>query len=101
MHATLESLQTIIVEVKALLNDRPLTYPSSDINGLNPITPSHLLQGRRIVKLLHTDVQEDEIYDPIYTTSTFDIRGRAKKQALLLQHFTARWKQEYLRTPIE
>ena len=25
-HATLESLQTIIVEVEALLNDRPLTY---------------------------------------------------------------------------
>ena len=61
-HATLESLQTIIVEVEALLNDHPLTYASSDIKDLNPINPSHLLHGRRIVKLPHTSVQEDEIF---------------------------------------
>ena len=91
-HATLESLQTIIIEVEALLNDRSITYASCDINDLNPITPSHLLHGRRIVKLPHTDVQEDEIY----TTGASEIRQRAKKQALILQHFATRWRCEYL-----
>ena len=95
-HATLESLQTIIVEVEALLNDRPLTYALSDINDLNPITPSHLLHGRRIVKLPHTSVQEDEICDPNFITGGSEIRHRAKKQALILQHFENRWKREYL-----
>ena len=38
-HATLESLQTIIVEVEALLKDCPINYASSDIDDLNPITP--------------------------------------------------------------
>ena len=95
-HATLESLQTIIAEVEALLNDRPLTYASSDINDLNPITPSHLLHGRRIVKLPHTSVQEDEICDPNFITGGSEIRHRAKKQVLMLQHFENRWKREYL-----
>ena len=95
-HATLESLQTIIVEVEVLLNDCPLTYASSDINDLNPITPSHLLHGRRIVKLPHTSVQEDEICDPNFITGGSEIRHRAKKQALILQHFENRWKREYL-----
>ena len=67
-HATLESLQTIIVEVEALLNDRLLIYASSDIKDLNPITPSHLPHGRRIVKLPHINVQEDEIHGPDFTT---------------------------------
>ena len=95
-HATLESLQTIIVEVEALLNDRPLTYASSNINDLNPITPSHLLHGRRIVKLPHTSVQEDEICDPNFINGGSEIRHRAKKQALIFQHFENRWKLEYL-----
>lgn len=65
-HATLESIQTIIVEVKALLNDRPLTYTSSDINDPEPITPAHLVYGKRIVPLPHSEVQGDEINDPDY-----------------------------------
>ncbi|XP_065918802.1 uncharacterized protein [Dysidea avara] len=97
-HATLESLQTIIVEVEALLNDRPLTYVSSDIKDLNPITPSQLLHGRRIVKLPHINVQEDEIHDPDFTTGASEIRHRAKKQALILKHFATRWNHEYLTT---
>ena len=38
-HATLESLQTIIVEVEAVLNNRPLTYVSPDVEDMEPITP--------------------------------------------------------------
>lgn len=95
-HATLESLQTIIVEVEALLNDRPITYASSDIDDLNPITPSHLLHGSRIVKLPHTDVQEDEIHDLDFMIGASEIRHKAKKQALIFKHFETRWKREYL-----
>ena len=44
--ATMESLQTIVVEIKAVLNNRPLTYVSSDVTDADPITLSHLLHGR-------------------------------------------------------
>ena len=35
-YATLESLQTIIVEIEALLNDRPLTHQTSEILNQSP-----------------------------------------------------------------
>jgi len=41
-------LQTLIVEVEAILNDRPLTHVSSDIEDAEPLTPAHLLHGHRI-----------------------------------------------------
>ena len=32
-HAILEGLHTIVVEVEVLLNDRPISYASSDVPG--------------------------------------------------------------------
>jgi hypothetical protein len=40
---TLSELRTIIVEIEVILNDRPLTYVSTDINDKKALTPSHLL----------------------------------------------------------
>ena len=94
-HATLESLQTIVVEVEALLNDHPLTYVSSDIDDPEPITPSHLLYGRRIVLLPHCAVQEDEFNDPDFGDVS-ELRRRARNQATVIKHFWSRWKHEYL-----
>ena len=62
-HATLESLQTIIVEVEAVLNNRPLTYFSADVNDSDPITPLHLLYGRSIISLPYQRVEDDELDD--------------------------------------
>lgn len=44
-------LQTMIVEAPAVLNDQPLTYTSSEINDTQPLTPGHLLYGRKIIRL--------------------------------------------------
>jgi len=38
-------LQTLIVEIEAVLNNRPLTYVLSDLNDPEPLTPSHMLCG--------------------------------------------------------
>lgn len=89
-HATLESLQTIVVEVEAVLNNRPLTYTSSDVTDAEPITPSHLLHGRAIVSLPHCEVQDDKVNDTTYR-ETGDIERRAKIQSQLLRHFWNRW----------
>jgi len=42
---TLTALQTLVTEVEAILNDRPITYVSSELDDLQPLTPSHLLHG--------------------------------------------------------
>ena len=89
------TLQTIVVEVEAILNDRPLTYVSSDIKDAEALTPSHLLYGRQITSLPHPLVESDEVSDPTYQSNT-DFLRKAKRVALLIQHFWQRWRLEYL-----
>ena len=36
-------LQTILTEIEATLNSRPVTYPYTDSNDGPPLTPSHFL----------------------------------------------------------
>ena len=50
-HVNLVTLQTIIDEVEATLNDHPLTYISNDISDPEPLTPAHLLHGQRLTRL--------------------------------------------------
>jgi len=89
------TLQTIVVEVEAILNDRPLTYVSSDIKDEEALTPAHLLYGRRITSLPHPPVESDEVSDPTYQTSA-DLLRRAKRVTKLIQQFWQRWRHEYL-----
>ena len=91
----LVTLQTIIVEIEAILNDHPLTYASTDIRDLDLLTPSCLLYGRRITSLPHPDVEADEVDDPTYGSDT-ELRKSAARVSLLIQNFWQRWKQEYL-----
>ena len=42
-----DELVTVLVEVEATLNSRPISYLSSEDIG-EPLTPSHLLMGRQL-----------------------------------------------------
>jgi len=44
----------------------------------------------------YISVEEDGIEDPTYGAAVNDVHLRARKQALILQHFQSRWKDEYL-----
>ncbi|XP_065918796.1 uncharacterized protein [Dysidea avara] len=92
---TLAVLQTLIAEVEAILNDRPLTYVSCELNDLEPLTPSQLLHGRRIVSLPHEQVTEQDIDDPTFGDYS-EVNQRARLQAALLSQFWSRWRHEYL-----
>jgi len=90
---TLPVLQTVIVEIEAVLNDLPLTYVSADLRDPEPLTPSHLLCGRHITSMPQA-ITNDEISDPIFGVPP--IRQMAKHQRQLIQHIEARWTREYL-----
>jgi hypothetical protein len=69
---------------------------SSDINDEEPLTPSHVLYGRRITSLpFDTPVSDDDLTDPDYGSESA-IQRRVKLQAIILQRFWKRWRHEYL-----
>ena len=54
-----DELVTVTAEIESVLNDRPLTYVSSDFNDGIVLTPSHLLCGRRISAMPPSDLDLD------------------------------------------
>lgn len=89
---TYEELLTLIVEIESIINSRPLSY-LSPIDIEQPLTPSHLLVGRRLLSIPDFRVSEDE-YDPIVTTEL--LTKRVKSLNEILKHFWKRWRNEYL-----
>ncbi|XP_068739228.1 uncharacterized protein [Montipora capricornis] len=91
-------INTILTEVEAVLNSRPLTYPYVDINGAAPLTPSHFLCGHRLLTLPDTRVSVKKS-DPDYILtdiSTKEVMKRAKYHEIVIQAFWTRWQKEYL-----
>lgn len=46
-----EVLATTMAEVESLVNSRPLTEVSSDVDGMEALTPNHFLLGRASTNL--------------------------------------------------
>lgn len=53
---TFEELATLMAQLEAILNSRPLTPMSADPRDLNALTPGHFLIGRSLVSLAEPDV---------------------------------------------
>jgi len=78
-----------------MLNDRPLTYVSTDIADPEPLTSAHLMYARRIASVLHHVDDQEEIMDPLYLSDQ-DMRKVVNKHSRLIQQSWLRWKREYL-----
>ena len=88
---TYEELLTVPTEVDGVLNSIPLTYVYGD-NIEEPLTPSHLMIGRRLLyRNLNTPPAGGSC-----SSSVTEIARRAKYLKLLLDHFWNRWQKEYL-----
>ena len=77
---SMETLQTIVTEIEAVLNDRPLTHVSSNLHDLEPLTPSHLLYGRKMTSLPYTEHYTDDdvtVVQSDQTTLTHPSRTQA------------------------
>ena len=79
-------MQTVLTEVEAQINSRPLTVVSSSSEDLAPLTPGHLAIGRSPQSLPDIDRQ----------TEKTSFGKRWKYQQTMLKHFWNRWSKEYL-----
>ena len=92
---TLSSLQTLIVEIEAHLNNRPLTYIGTDLNEPTPLTPSHLLYGRMISTVPHPTVMQDELNDEDYHDNKnlcHSLSKKAKARSLIISKIVMKTK---------
>lgn len=94
-HVTYQTLQTVVTEVEAAMNDRPLTYVTTGADDVEPLTPAHLMYGRRLKSLPNTDVYSEDINSPS-TSNHASVIKRARTQRKLIDDFKSRWKHEYL-----
>lgn len=88
-----ETLRTILYEVESTVNDRPLTYLSTDSSDPNPISPSQLLYGRRINVLPYPNDSSENVK---CEQSKETVNTNFARQCKLVEHFRNRWKLEYL-----
>ncbi len=86
---TYEELLTLLIQIEGVLNSRPLTYVDEEEN--EPLTPSHLVIGRRILSIPSEppDVGKCEV-------EKSGIVKRNKYLITILGHFWKRWSSEYL-----
>ena len=93
---SLQQLQTLVVEIESMLNDRPLTYVNSDLQDPQPLSPSHLLYGRRIQQFSHMLKDSEEVNDSSYVADSMELRKGVNRLTQLIGYFSSQWKKEYL-----
>ena len=85
-----DELDTVLVEIEAVINSRPLTYVYDDEESISySLTPSDLIYGRRIASTLNA-----AHYEVISTNQSLTKKFRHHKH--VLQQLTNQWRREYL-----
>ena len=90
-----DELLTAITEVEMVINSRPLSYISTD-DLEEPLTPSHLIVGRRLMSTPHClgcDLDDD---DELFELNPNTLTRRARHLNRTIDRFWERWRREYL-----
>ncbi|XP_043271223.1 uncharacterized protein [Venturia canescens] len=85
---TFEELTTVLVQIEACLNSRPISALSNDPCDLQPLTPAHFLVGESLVGL--PDLDATEI--PLNRLQRWQLTQR------ITQDIWRRWSTEYIST---
>ncbi|XP_074657298.1 uncharacterized protein LOC141910505 [Tubulanus polymorphus] len=93
---SLLELITIVSETEQAVNNRPISYCSSDVDDPEPLTPSHFLHGRVLTSLPHLFVSYDELTDPTLGNMPSEFEKRSVRIGSLKQHLWKRWAEEYV-----
>jgi len=83
---TIVEMMTLLSQIEAILNSRPLTPLSDDPKDLNALTPAHFLIGAPLTAYPEPDLQDVSL----------NRLTRWQCVERLKQHFWSRWSNEYL-----
>ena len=85
---TFEELLTLLTQIEAILNSRPITPVSNDATDLSCLTPGHFLVGAPLTSLP----------EPILQGLPESKMCRWQRIQRLQQNFWDRWSKDYLHT---
>ncbi|VDI73296.1 Hypothetical predicted protein [Mytilus galloprovincialis] len=89
-------MRTIIKEIEAVVNSRPLIYVGEDINSKITLTPSHFLMLNPTTGIPDVDFDlDDPDYSPLESSKEKLLKAWKKGQKLL-DSFWNLWRNEYL-----
>ncbi|XP_055909824.1 uncharacterized protein LOC129944422 [Eupeodes corollae] len=83
---TFEELSTVVADIEAILNSRPMYAMSNDPSDEEVLTPGHFLIGGPL----------NAIVEPVVTDYKMSALKRWRQLTLIKQHFWNRWSKEYL-----
>ena len=97
---TFEEFRTVVLEVEAVVNSRPLTYLYTDIQEGEPLSPAHFLSGRRLttipVRSTKEKTDDDDDLDFIPDMDREGLRRNVNKITANMARFWSCWRKEYL-----
>jgi len=83
---TFKEMSTILCQIEAILNSRPLIPQSDDVNDLNVLTPGHFLIGDQLTAVPEPDLQHIQMN----RLDRFQLMQRQ------VQEFWSKWNKDYL-----
>ena len=83
---TFEEFTTVLTQIEAVLNSRPLAPIPCDDDGIEPLTPGHFLVGKPL----------EALPDPSASYCRVSLLRRWHLCQSLIRHFWKRWSTEYL-----
>ena len=83
---TFEEYTTVLAQVEACLNSRPLVTLSCSDDGCDALTPGHFLIGRPL----------EALPDPAFSYRSINLLRRWHLCQNLLRHFWKKWSTDYL-----
>ena len=96
---SVDELSTVLVEIEARVNNRPLTYMAETIDEPEPLTPNHLLQGS-LIEPIPSVMNTEQIKDPDFLLKSDhtmkDVRSRFNNITKLLNQWNLVWHKDYL-----
>ncbi|XP_069191701.1 uncharacterized protein [Procambarus clarkii] len=89
----LTELQTLVVEIEARVNNRPLTYLTEDFSQREPLSPSHLIHGGLLSPLI--SLVDKDPADPSCVKAS-DLVESYRHLSRVIEKWNEVWTREYL-----